>query len=157
MGLIGKIIKSLLFGGKGKNRSRSVSIGGGGGTPRSSGKPAPRPTTAQLRAELKDKLFEILTSEYSGYELRENIDIKTIDPSQNYGGPIDFALFSGGKVVGAIMVIDGNTNRTQAVRAVQDACARAGAGFANFYTYWNCDYFPYKREYAVAYLKRQIA
>jgi hypothetical protein len=112
---------------------------------------------AQMRADLVKNLHEMFASEYPKYEVKENVDVKAVDPAQEFGGPIDFALYNHGKFVGAVMLLDKGKKRTKRIHGVELACKKTGAGYANFYTDWNdAEYFPFSRPHAVAYLKKQI-
>jgi len=111
----------------------------------------------KLREELCNEVRDILKTEYSQYELQENVNLQSVYPAQEFGGPIDFALLYNGSVVGVVMIIDRGKKYTKQIHGVELACNATGARYANFYVGFNHpEYFPYSRELAVAYLKKRF-
>ena|GEM_PF-2902317 len=103
------------------------------------------PPAQDLRAEVRS----ILNVEFSSYQVQENVDINTIDPSASFGGPVDFAIYNGGKLVAILMLLNQKGKRNKRVYGAILAAQKNGVPYLNLYIH-----FPYSRPHAIAYIKR---
>ncbi|MCL2556527.1 MAG: hypothetical protein FWE03_05910 [Firmicutes bacterium] len=103
------------------------------------------PPAADLRSEVRS-IFNI---EFSMYQVQENVEITQIDPSANFGGPIDFAVYNNGRLVAILMLLNQKGKRNKRIYGAMLAAQKNGIPFLNLYVH-----FPYSRQHAIAYIRR---
>ena len=103
------------------------------------------PPAQDLRAEVSS----IFRLEFSSYQVTENVDVKQIDASASFGGPIDFAVYNNGRLVAILMILDRKGKRNKRVYGAMLAAQKNNVPFLNLYTH-----FPFSRTHAVDYIKR---
>ena len=96
----------------------------------------------------KDRAFfaGVLASEFGGaYEIRENISPAELGGSgRNY----DFGLYRAGRLIGVVVLIEHNRDRSAAFINAKRACANANVPFISFYYH-----MPNERGYVIARIK----
>lgn len=110
---------------------------------------APAAQAAAAQAPRDRAYFaDILTTEFGGYELRQNVSPAELGGS---GKPYDFVLCRGGRPVGAVMLTEHNRDRNAAFLNAKAACEQAGVPFINFYLH-----MPNERNYIVGRIKGMV-
>jgi len=100
--------------------------------------------------DLAGDIREVLRINFSQYAVNENVPVTAIDPGQDFGGPIDFALVLGGRIVAVIMLVQ-NTKRNKRFWGVEKACTAKGVKLLNFYyRQW------FTPEGATKYIRREL-
>jgi len=99
--------------------------------------------------DLERDLAGVLAASFSQYEVKRNVSVKELNPVAEFGGPIDFALLGGGRIVAVIMIITNKRNKRY--WGVEKACKATGVRLMNFYRHqW------FTPEGAVSYISKFV-
>ena len=82
-------------------------------------------------ADLKGDVRKVLAESFSQYQIREDVPVAELSPDQDFGGPIDFAVIAGGKIVAVIMLI--KDKHCKRFWGVEQAAQKTGTQLLNFY------------------------
>ncbi|MDR1801294.1 MAG: hypothetical protein LBQ95_05610 [Lachnospiraceae bacterium] len=96
----------------------------------------------------KEYFAEILATEFSSYEIRENVNPAAFGGS---GRNLDFVLHSGGNLLGAVVLVDHNRDNNKAYKDAKSSCEKAGVAFINFYTH-----MPNERDFVIYRIKNKL-
>jgi len=97
----------------------------------------------------KEYFAEILASEFSQYEVKENVPVSDIG---GIGKAYDFGLYSNGKLVAVIPLVEHNRDHNRAYLGGREAAKKENIPFINFYLHMTNE-----RNYVINRIKRLIA
>jgi len=101
--------------------------------------------------DLVSDIREILKTDFSQYEIKEQVGAKEICDQAQFGGPADFVLIKGGKAAAVVMLIPQNKFRTKRVWGVEMSCNSVNIPFIKFYYH-----FPFSREHASRHIAKKL-
>lgn len=93
----------------------------------------------------------ILKSEFSQYNIQENVEAISSSGAGKGYRPYTYVLYKGGRAAAAIMLTPHNRDNNKAFRGAKNACSKAGVPFINFYTH-----FSNERNYVINRIKSFI-
>ena len=96
-------------------------------------------------------VMNILQTEFAGYEISTNFDVRHMVAEAQFGGPVDFGISQNGKLVAVIMLIEQGKFRTKRVWGVEKSCAHLGIPMLRLYRH-----FGFNRPKVVQYIAKNL-